>query len=339
MKKLVSALLAAAMVLSLTSCGSKTSSASNTNSASSAGSAAASAAEPKKEEVRISIGGGNTTGVYYILAGALANVVNDKSDNIIASAEVTGASIENCNLMHAGELEMGVANTDISMYAYNGETDNFPEAMPELRHIAKLYTSTMNIVVSADSDIHSVADMKGKKVAVGSPGAGQRVYVQEILEEYGLTMNDIQVYDLSQSEAVDAMKDNQIDVAFIHSGHPNSAVSDLAASKDIRLISLDESVVESLTTKYPYLGAFTIPADAYGTDSDALAVGAWNSLICVESLDEDTVYQVTKLMFENLDYLASCHDILKNIDVTKACTEEIPLHEGAIRYYKEVGLM
>lgn len=334
MKKLVSALLAAVMILSLAACGSNTSTAPAPD-----GSSSTTSTDTKKGDVRISIGGGNTTGVYYILAGALANLVNEKSDNVIASAEVTGASIENCNLIHAGELEMGVANTDISMYAYNGETDNFPEAMPELRHIAKLYTSTMNIVVSADSDIHSVADLKGKKVAVGSPGAGQRVYVQEILEEYGLTMNDIQVYDLSQSEAVDAMKDNQIDAAFIHSGHPNSAVADLAASKNIRLISLDESAVESLTTKYPYLGAFTIPADAYGTDSDALAVGAWNSLICVDSLDEDTVYQVTKLMFENLDYLASCHDILKNIDVTKACTEEIPLHEGAIRYYKEIGLM
>lgn len=291
------------------------------------------------EEVRISIGGGNTTGVYYILAGALANVITEKSENIVASAEVTGASIENCNLMHAGEMEMGVANTDIAMYAFNGETSNFPEAMPELRHIAKLYTSTMHIVALEGSGIQSVADLKGKKVAVGSPGAGQRVYVEEILNEYGMTMEDIKVYDLSQSEAVDALKDNQIDAAFIHSGYPNAAVTDLSTSKDIVCITLGEDVVASLTTKYPYLGACTIPADGYGTKADALCVGAWNSLICVEALSEDTVYQVTKLMFENLDYLASCHDILKNIDVTKACSEEIPLHPGALRYYKEIGLI
>lgn len=290
-------------------------------------------------ETRFSIGGGNSTGVYYIFAGALANLINEDLEGVSATAEITGASIDNLNLMHSGEVEMGVANTDIMMYAYNGQTDNFPEAMPELRQIGKLYTSTMHIVVPRGSDIKTVADMKGKKVAVGAPGAGQRVYVEEILNEYGLTMNDIVVYDLGQSESVDAMKDNQIDAIFLHSGFPNSAVTDLATSKDIELINLPEEVATSLTTKYPYLGTFTIPADAYGTSADALAVGAWNSLVTVESMDEEVIYQTTKLLFSNVDYLTQCHEILGNIKVELAHTEEIPLHEGALRYYRELGLM
>lgn len=290
-------------------------------------------------EIRFSIGGGNSTGVYYILAGALANLVTEKADGISATAEITAASIDNLNLMHAEEMEMGIANTDIMMYAYNGETANFPEAMPELRHIGKLYTSTMHIVVPAGSDIKSVADMKGKKVAVGAPGAGQRVYVDAILGEYGMTMDDIVAYDLGQSEMVDAMKDNQLHAIFLHSGFPNSAVTDLATSKDVELIDLPEDVVASLLEKHPYLGSFYIPAEAYGTSTGAMAVGAWNSVVAREDLDEEAVYQTTKLLFENVDYLAECHNILSNIDVTKSNTEEIPLHEGALRYYREIGLM
>ena len=333
MKKLLSLAIALILLVSLAACSSQTS---DTPASSETSTTDAAQTGSSQKLQRISIGGGSTGGAYYIIAGGLANIINEKVENVEATVEVTGGGIENINLMDSGDAQFGLANTDTAMYGVEGHTQF--DSPKNILFVASLYPSTMQIVVRADSGIETIDQIRGKKVAIGAPGSGNAQASLTIMSACGIAESDVKIFDLAISEMPDALKDGTIDVAFIQAGIPTSSVMDLANTIDIRILELDEATRKAITEQYVYYGEMQIGTDVYGLDP-VWAVGVTNSLVCSADLDEELVYQVTKTLFENLDELHKVHTITNLIDVNKAYIVPCDLHPGAIRYYKEIGLM
>ncbi|TYP50900.1 TAXI family TRAP transporter solute-binding subunit [Thermosediminibacter litoriperuensis] len=287
----------------------------------------------------INIATGGTSGTYYPLGGALAEIWNKNIQGANATAQSTGASVANVNLLKDGKAEVIFVQNDIAYYTYNG-TEMFKDNKYEdIRGLATLYPETIQIVTRADKGIKAIADLKGKKVAVGAAGSGTETNARQILEAAGITYNDIQVQYLSFSEAANNLKDGNIDAAFVTAGYPTAAIQDIAAQHKIVLIPLDDKTVETLISKYPFYTRTVIPANTYsGQTEDVVAVSVKAMLAVSAKYDEDMAYQMVKTMYENQERLKAAH---KNGELITPDTGKegmsIPLHPGAEKYFKEIG--
>ena len=296
----------------------------------------------KPENIFISIATGGTGGTYYPLGGAIAKIFNENVEGVTANAQSTGASVENINLISQGEAEVGFVQNDVTYYAWTGtETFQDKEKVTNIRGMAMLYPEVIQIIVTKDSGIKSVEDLKGKKVAVGAPGSGTEVNARQILAEYGITYDDLGKADyLSFNEASDQLKNEQIDAAFVTAAIPTSAVTEVTQTADIVLVSLDKDKLESLKEKYPFYTEVTIPKDSYKNQTeDVIAAAVMAMLIVPEDLDEDLVYNMTKSIFENRQVIIDTHDKGNDIKLETALEGmPIDLHPGAEKYYVEQGI-
>lgn len=285
--------------------------------------------------------GGGTTGDYYQMAAAIGNLLVEKLDYIkSAAAQVTGASIENARLLQAGKADFGLVSAGITYKAVNG-IDPFTEGkLTNLRTICWAHSSLTHLIVPADSDIHSVYDFKGKRVRLDVPGAGYYETALALLAEYGLTKDDIKPYILKS--AFDAFKEGNIDVLPIGQRVPSPQVVDLIGTRPIRLIPLEPEKIESfLQHNYGYRKA-VIPAGSYpGIDYDVPTIDSAAAFLTHKDVPEELVYQTVKLMAENLDYLilSNIHFSEYEFSPTIAEATQCPLHPGAERYYREIGLL
>lgn len=291
-----------------------------------------------QETTFISLATGGTSGTYYPVGGAIAKVLNENIEGMNASAQSTGASVENTRLIYNEEVELAILQNDIASYAVNGENQFSDNQVNNMKGIAALYPEVIQIVVRDDAGIESVEDLKGKKVAVGAPGSGAEANAKQIIEFFGLTYDDIEEDFLSFGEAASRLKDRQIDAAFLTAGIPTAAVMDVAATQDISLIDFSDEDIESLNEEFPYLTGVTVPADSYnGMDEDIQTVALKAILVASDSLNEDTVYNITKEIFENRDTLIEAHDRAR--DITLDSAEDgmtVELHPGAKKYFDEV---
>ncbi|WP_162409106.1 TAXI family TRAP transporter solute-binding subunit [Acuticoccus sediminis] len=284
---------------------------------------------------RITIGTGSTGGVYYPLGGGMAEIFSKTIDGVSASAEVTGASIENSRRVGSGEMTLGIGNANTVYFAKNGEKP-FRQAWP-LEAVAALYPSTIQIIVRSDSGIETVADLEGKRVAVGPPGGSTRVMADAVFEGAGI---DVQREYLDFTEATEALKDRNLDASVVLAAFPTPTVIDLATTADIKVLPLDEDVLTKTHEKYPYYIAGTIPAGTYdGQDGDVATLNIWNILFVNEATDDDLVYQMTKALFENIAELQAIHPAAKQIQPETAIETPIALSPGAERYYREAGAL
>jgi len=283
----------------------------------------------------IQIATGGTGGTYYPLGGGMAQIFEDEV-GITATAQVTGASVENMQLISKGEVHLAFTQNDIADYAVNGIV-TFDAKVEGISGIAALYPEIIQLVVATDSDIQSIQDLKGKKVSVGAPGSGNEANSIQILEAAGLSYEDIDEELKSYADSADSFKDGLIDAMFVTSGIPNSSVQDIAVSKGVRILSLDADVVSALKTKYPFFVYEVVPAGTYdGQDNDAATVAVLASLVASTELSEDFVYDLTKALFENLDVLESKHAKGGAVKLEKALAGlTIPIHPGAQKYYDE----
>lgn len=297
-------------------------------------------AQPEKtpEQVFINIGTGGTSGTYYPLGGAMAEILKENIPGVNATAESTGASVNNINLLTQGDIDLALVQNDVSYYAENG-TELFKDSgkVEGLQAIATLYPEVCQIVTTAKTGITSVADFKGKKIAVGAAGSGVEANARQILAAYGLTYDDIDPQYLSFAEAANGLKDGNIDAGFITAGIPTSAIMDLAAQNDVVLISIDDAVMDKMIAEYPFYTKVTISKDVYSnltSDVNTLAVKAM--LVTTDKMDEEMGYKITKAIFENLDKMAAAHSAGKNISLDTAQEGlSIPLHPGAEKYFAE----
>ncbi|WCN38903.1 TAXI family TRAP transporter solute-binding subunit [Aneurinibacillus uraniidurans] len=289
------------------------------------------------EDKYVTIVTGGTSGVYFQLGNALAKEYGEKL-GARASAQTTGASVENIEKIHRKQAELGFAMADIVGDAYEGKgTFSNVGPLQNLASIASLYPNYMQIVTTKKSGIKTLQDIKGKRVAVGAIGSGTEIMTRQILEGVGLTYNDVKADFLSFAEGVEGIKHATIDVAFLSSGYPNAGIMDLAETHDIYLIPIPNELTEKLKKQHPSYSYSTIPANTYKGVTKAVAtITANNILITHKDMTDDEVYELTKTLFENIDTLHSTHSSAQQIKLeTAAYGLPIPLHPGAARYYTE----
>ena len=297
------------------------------------------ACAPAKVNMILATGG--TSGTYYPFGGAMAQIFNTKIENMNITAQATGASVENCKLLGKNEAELAILQNDMLDYAYKGE-EAFKDAKIEnLRGIATLYPEIVQIVASIDSGITNISDLKGKKVSVGAPGSGVEANARQILDATALTYNDMNVSYLSFAESADAFKDKHIESFFVTSGIPNAAIQDIGAQNKIALVSLTDDAIKNLTQKYPFFVEYVIPAGTYnGQTSDVKTVAVMATLATNSQASEDTIYKITKALFDNQPELAQAHAKGKELVLEKAVNGiSIPFHPGAEKFFKEKGLI
>lgn len=283
---------------------------------------------------------GGTGGTYYPFGGAIANIWNTKIENMNVTAQATGASAENLRLINKGEAEYAIVQNDVMDYAYNG-TDLFAgEKLANIMTIGTLYPEVVQIAVSKDSGIKSIADFKGKRISVGDAGSGVEFNAKQIMEGYGLTFDDIKKSNLSFKESAEGIQNGTLDGCFVTAGVPNAALQELAFTAGLTLVPVDGEAAKKICEKYGYYTQTTIPGGTYkGTDDDTPALAIKATLAVSSKLDEQTVYEMTKALFENLEELATAHAKGKEVSAKAAVTGvSVPFHPGAKKYFKEIGL-
>ena len=283
---------------------------------------------------------GGTSGVYYPLGVGLSKIYGEKIKGSKVQVQSTKASVENLNLIQAGKGEIAFVLGDSVKYGWEGNAEaGFSSKLDNLRGIAGIYPNYVHIVAAKSSNIKTIADLKGKKVSVGAPKSGTELQARAILKAAGMSYKDLGSVDYSPfGQSVELIKNRQLDATIQSAGLGVSSIKDLANSVDIVVVEIPESLIAKLGA--PYVSA-TIPAGTYkGADSDVKTAGIVNFLITSKKVSTDTVYQMTKNIFENLPELVATHAAAKNIDIKTALTGmPVPLHPGAKKYYQEKGLV
>ena len=284
---------------------------------------------------------GGTSGTYYPFGGAIANIWNTKIENMNVTAQATGASAENLRLISNGDAEFATVQNDVMDYAYRGSDMFAGQKLPNLASIGTLYPEVVQIAASKTSGIKSIADLRGKRVSVGDAGSGVEFNAKQILEGYGLTFDDIKKNNLSFKESAEGLQNGTLDACFVTAGVPNSALQELAFTAGLELIPVGGAEADSICSKYSFYTKTTIPAGTYkGTDVDTEALAIKATLAVNANLDEATVYEMTKALFENLDELGSAHAKGKEVSAKSAVTGiSVLFHPGAAKYFKEIGVL
>ena len=284
---------------------------------------------------------GGTSGTYYPFGGAIANIWNTKIENMNVTAQATGASAENLRLISKGDAEFATVQNDVMDYAYRGSDMFAGQKLPNLASIGTLYPEVVQIAASKSSGITTVADLHGKRVSVGDAGSGVEFNAKQILEGYGITFDDISKNNLSFKESAEGLQNGTLDACFITAGVPNSALQELAFTAGLVLIPVNGAEADSICNKYSFYTKTIIPAGTYkGTDVDTEALAIKATLAVNANLDENTVYDMTKALFENLEELGTAHAKGKEVSAESAVTGiSVPFHPGAAKYFKEIGVL
>ena len=287
--------------------------------------------------IEIYVGTGGSTGTYYGFCNTISSLLKEKT-GINLMIQSSGASKANILDVDDGNVDMAIVQNDVMDYAYNG-TSLFADvgAIKSFSTLGAAYAEVCQIVARADSGINTVADLKGKKVSVGDSGSGVEFNAQQILGAYDVTFADIDKQNLSFQASADALKDGKIDAFFCTAGAPTVAITDLATTTGIVLVEIDAEHLAKLQQDYGFYAEYTVPAGTYnGIDTDAKTVAVKATFIVSNELDEETVYQLTKAIYENKDEYA--HEKAKEMSLEYAVSSiSVPFHPGAERYFKEVG--
>ena len=348
MKKTLALVLATAMTLSLALSGCSTSttggSASSGGGSSSSGggssvssSGSESGLTPKDGGTRLTFTTGGETGTYYAFGNVIGNKVGDLTSTSITTV-ASGGSAANIQSMDRGDAQLGFVQSDVMVYAYNGER-TFAEngAVTGFSTVANLYMEQVQIV-TLDPEIKTVADLEGKRVSVGAAGSGVYFNAVDVLGIYGLDIEaDITPTYQDFSNSAEALKDGQIDAAFIVAGAPTTAITDLAAGRDVYLVSLDQEHIDALIESSPYYSANTISQDVYGTAEDCSTVAVGAVVIARDDVSEADVYNFLYGTFEDIPNLSHGKAAELDLDFAASVTS-IGYHPGAVAYFADKGI-
>ena len=314
MKKLVSLVLIAALVMALAACGAS-------------GSA------------RMTMGTGGTAGTYYAFGGVLGQYMKNHA-NVDVTVVSTDGSKANIQGIAAGDYQLGTVQSDVMAYAWAG-TRSFEAdgAVNSFRVIAGLYAEAVQLV-TMDPSIKSVADLAGKRVSIGAPGSGVYFNAIDVLSAAGLTENDIQAQYQSFADSADALKDGKIDAAFIVAGAPTAAITELCTTNSAYLVPIDGEIADKLMAASPFYTLYTIPAGTYaGQDADVTTVTVKATLIVSADADEETVYNLTKAIFDNVAAITAENGKGAELSIENATSGmTAPFHPGAAKYFAEQGV-
>jgi len=292
----------------------------------------------------ITIGTGGVTGTYYPTGGAICKMINKqrKETHIRCSVESTGGSVYNVNTINAGELDFGISQSDTAYQAYHGEGKFKGKAIKGLRSVLAIYPELLAFVVTKKSGIKSLQDIKGKKINIDIPGSGTRMTTDIVLDAFGIKKSDLALAnELKSSEGPTMLKDNKIDGYFGVFGHPTANIKDASNSVDIDLVPIDGKPIDDLVAKYSYYAKGIISGTFYkGVKHDTPSIGVKAVLVTKDTINEKTVYLLAKTILDNFDEFKKLHPAYKTI--TKDSLLDglaIPQHKGAIKAFKEAGLL
>lgn len=296
----------------------------------------------------VTIGTGGVTGVYYPTGGAISKMVNKKADeyNLKATVESTGGSVYNVNAIMSGDLEFGIVQSDRQYQAYEGLADWEGKPQKKLRAVFSIHPESVSLLASDESGIYSLEDMRGKIVNIGNPGSGNRGNAVDILSAAGIDPDtDIQAEGLKAAEAAGMLQDGRIDAYFYTVGHPNGSFKEASSgARSVHFVPIEGSAVEQLVSQNPYYAKSIIPVlDNYpgaSNDADVPTFGVKATFCTSADVSEDVVYAIVKEVFDNLDDFKALHPAYKILTAEDMLTGlSAPLHPGAERYFKEVGLL
>ncbi len=303
------------------------------------------AVTPARADTFVTIGTGGVTGVYYPTGGAICRLVNKGSSEhgIRCSVESTGGSVYNLNTMAAGELDMGVAQSDWQYHAYNGTSDFEGKANKELRAVFSVHPEPFTVVARADSGIKKFADLKGKRVNVGNPGSGQRGTMEVVMNTLGWKMEDFKLAsELKSAEQASALCDNKIDAMVFTVGHPSGSIKEATTTCDAVIVEVAGPEIDKLVSENSYYRHAVIPGGMYtGTDSDVKTFGVGATFVSSTKTADDVIYNVVKAVFENFDQFKKLHPAFENLTKEEMVKDGLsaPLHPGAEKYFKEAGIL
>jgi uncharacterized protein len=294
----------------------------------------------------VTIGTGGVTGVYYPTGGAICRLVNKsrKSHGIRCSVESTGGSVYNINTIRAGELDMGVAQSDWQYHAYNG-TSKFKAKgkFSGLRAVFSVHPEPFTVVARKDSGIKTVMDLKGKRVNIGNPGSGQRGTMEVLMKALGWTKSTFALAsELKSSEQSKALCDNKIDAMVFTVGHPSGSIKEATTSCETVLVEVAGAAVDKLVADNDFYRTATVPGGMYrGNPSDTKTFGVGATFVSSTNTSENTVYHVVKAVFENFSSFQKLHPAFANLKKSEMVKDGLsaPLHDGAAKYYKEANLI
>ena len=289
----------------------------------------------------MSVATGGTSGTYYVVGGAIASAIT-KGGKIQCTAETGNASVANLNLVATEGIEIAFVQNDIAYWAYNGELMFQGKPAKNIRAVASLYPEHIQAVVTKESGIKSIADLKGKRVGIGAPGSGVEGDVQAIFKVAGLTYDDLAKADfLDFAATTSRFKDNQIDAGFVVAGYPTASIMDLTTTKDVTLLSFDDEMLATLQKEYPFFVPSTVPANTYsGITTETKTPAVMAILITNDSVPEEQIYEFLTAMYGNLADIAAVHAKGKEITLEGALNGlTCPLHPGAEKFFKEKGIL
>lgn len=294
---------------------------------------------PAAAQQQLSIATGGTGGVYYPMGGGLAEVINNHVAGYSATAEVTGASVENMGLIATGDADLAIGLADTVVQAYSGTGRFEGQQLPMVRGLASLYANMIQIVALESAGIRSLQDLRGKRVSIGAPGSGTEVNASAILEANGITYDDIDEQRLNFNETADALANGDIDAGFWSVGAPTSSILNLSTTQRIVIIALSEAEIDAAMAANDTFAKTTLVGGTYnGVDPDIAVLGIPNVLTVSSEMSDDLAYSLTKAMFENIADMQAVHPAANQttVEFTLAATP-VPLHPGAIRYFEEIG--
>ncbi len=297
------------------------------------------------QEKFITIGTGGQTGVYFVVGQSICRLVNRDSakTGLKCTAPSTGGSIANINAIAAGDMDMGVAQSDWQYHAYNGDSEFEGKKVDKLRAVFSVHSEPFTVVARADSGVEKFDDLFGKRVNVGNPGSGQRATMDVVLGAMGKSDGDFALAsELKPAEQSAALGDNKVDAIIYTVGHPNGSIQEATSTVEAKLVPVTGEAIDKLVNENPYYAKAVIPGGMYaGTDEDVETFGVKATFVTSADVPDEVVYEVVKAVFDNFDRFKGLHPAFANLKEEDMISDGLsaPLHPGAEKYYKERGWM
>jgi len=293
----------------------------------------------------ITIGTGGVTGVYYAVGGAVCRLMNKqrKTTGIRCSVESTGGSVFNANAIKSGELDFGMAQSDVQYNAVKGLAQFKGKAVKDLRAVFSVHPEPFTVLARKEAGITKFEDFKGKRFNIGNPGSGTLASMEMLLKQMGWTNADFSLAaQLKADEQGTALCDNKIDGFFYGVGHPSAAIQDPTTSCGAKLVPLTGKAVDALVKAHPYYAYATIPGGMYANyPNPTKTYGVLATMITSSKVPDKVVYDLVKAVFENFDEFKKLHPAFAHLDPKHMIKDGLsaPMHAGAVKYYKEKGWM
>lgn len=274
-------------------------------------------------------------GAFYPVGQAISSLVGKYAEELTMVPIVTQGSVENPRLVNKGEVDVGITNNNLSVLANKGVGPYKKSGAMNLRSLGSLHFSILHMMTLDGSPINSIADLKGKRVAVGPAGGGTIPFLNQVLGLQGMTIDDITPSFLSYSDGFSQLADGNVDAAFALSGYPAGAVMQAQANKKLKFIKLSDDELAAALEKYKNYNKVVVPMDVYNTDNDGVVLGVNNMLIVDAGMDDTTAFEITKAIYDHMDEFRAENALANQIEPERSLSLKIPLHPGAEKYFKK----